>query len=549
MPRPVLLCVDDEREVLRAVERDLRRKFGDQVRVVGAGSGQQALDVLKQLKERSESVAVIVTDQRMPGMTGVEMLAQSDKDNLFPEARRILLTAYADTDAAIAAINDAHIDRYLLKPWDPPEVKLYPSVEEALDEYHRLVEAPFEGIRIVGSRWSPETFTIRDYLARNQIPYRWIDVDQGDAPLEVEGIELPAVLLPDGGKLSCPTLAELAEAAGLDHVGLQSSAASDVCDLAIVGAGPAGLAAAVYGASEGLATCLIEKDAPGGQAGSSSLIENYLGFPQGVSGADLARRSRDQAVRFGVRIVAPREAVALCEKNGYLLVTLNDGQEITARSVILATGVQWRRLDAPGEDRLNGRGVYYGAGISEGATCDEEDVFIIGGANSAGQAAMEFSRHARKVTMLVRGGGLAATMSKYLIDRIEAAPNIEVKCRTVVKEFLGESHLESVRVEGPSGEQTLEGQGCFIFIGAEPKTEWISNDVQCDGRGFILSGTQLDRSKWPKKREPMFFETSIPGVFVAGDVRSESIKRVASSVGQGSIAVQLVHEYLKEVGA
>ncbi|CAN5715044.1 FAD-dependent oxidoreductase [soil metagenome] len=549
MPRPVLLCVDDEREVLRAVERDLRRKFGDQVRIVGAGSGQQALDVLKQLKERKEQVAIVVTDQRMPGMSGVETLTQCDKENLFPEARRILLTAYADTDAAIAAINDAHIDHYLLKPWDPPEQKLYPYVEEALEEYRRSVEAPFEGIRIAGSRWSPETFTIRDYLARNQVPYRWIDVDQDGVPPEAEGIELPAVLLPDGGKLSCPTLAELAEAAGLDHIGLQPSAAEDVCDLAIVGAGPAGLAAAVYGASEGLTTCLIERDAPGGQAGSSSLIENYLGFPRGVSGADLARRSRDQAVRFGVRIVAPREAVSLGEKNGYRLIRLNDDQQITARSVILAMGVQWRRLDAPGEDRLNGRGVYYGAGVSEGATCEEEDVFIIGGANSAGQAAMEFSRHARKVTMIVRGGGLAASMSKYLSDRIEAVPNIEVMCRTQVKEFFGESHLEGVRVESPGGEKTLEGQGCFIFIGAEPKTEWLGDEIQRDGRGFILAGSQLDRSKWKKKRDPMIFETSVPGVFVAGDVRSESVKRVASSVGQGSIAVQLVHEYLKEVGA
>lgn len=558
MARPVLLAVDDEKEVLRAVERDLRKRFSDRLKIVGAPSAEVALNVLRELKERGEDVALILTDQRMPHMSGVELLEQANP--VFPDAKRVLLTAYSDTEAAIRAINGAKVDYYLLKPWDPPEEKLFPILEDLLDDWFAEYEPPFEGIRIYGHRWSPETHMLKDFLSRNQIPYQWIDVEAEDEDPEVRKIlesapgKLPLVTLPDGPCLENPTLGQLAERIGLNRVGIGVKAQSPSYDFAIVGGGPAGLAAAVYGASEGLKTVLVECDAVGGQAGSSSLIENYLGFPRGLSGAELARRARDQAIRFHVEILAPQEAVELCEVDGYRILGLADGQRITSRALLLATGVSYRRLNVPGEERLFGKGVYYGAALSEAISCVDERVVIIGGANSAGQAAMHFSRYAGHVTMLVRGAGLSASMSKYLIDRIEQTPNIEVRTHTEAREFQGEDRLEAVCVEGPNGAEVLRSDGVFIFIGAEPHTDWVGERVLRDAKGFVLTGSQVlndERGKavWPLKRPPMLLETSFPGVFAAGDVRAGSVKRVASGVGHGSIAVQLVHEYLKEVKA
>lgn len=554
MPKPILLAVDDDRDVLRAVQRDLRRRFADKLKIVGADSGEAALEAVRELRDRGDDLALMLVDQRMPGMSGVEFIEKALE--IFPDAKRALLTAYADTEAAIRAINGAKIDYYLLKPWDPPEERLYPALEDLLNDWFAGYEPPFRGIKVFGHRFSPESHAVKDFLARNQLPYQWIDVETNADDPEVQKVmetsagKLPLVTLPDDGPcLEAPTPTQLAE-----RLGLKTHVDRPFYDLAIVGGGPAGLAAAVYGASEGLSTVVVEREAPGGQAGSSSLIENYLGFPAGLTGADLARRARDQAIRFGVEMLTPQEVERLEARDRYRVLHLKDGQEIVAHAVLLATGVSYRRLNVPGEEGLFGKGVYYGAALSEAINCQDEEVIIVGGANSAGQAAMHFSRYAGKVTMLVRGDSLAKGMSQYLVDRIEQTPNIEVRLCTEVQELSGEEQLNEVVTCTPDGVERIFCTSLFIFIGAEPHTDWLDDQVVRDKFGFIPTGADIfqvpgGEERWSMKRPPMILETSMPGVFAAGDVRTGSVKRVASSVGQGSIAVQLIHEYLREVRA
>jgi thioredoxin reductase (NADPH) len=547
MARPILLAVDDDVSVLEAVVQDLRRKYGETYRIMRAASGPAALDTLAQLKTREEPVALIISDQRMPGMTGVEMLERAR--DIYPDARRILLTAYADTEAAIRAINTARIHYYLNKPWDPPEEKLYPVVNDLLDDWQAGFLPPFEGLRVIGHRWSLNDHRLRNFLSRNHVPYRWIDVSAGDEGLnllkerELDPEKVPVVLLSDGSVLVDPDLETLA-----GSVGLRVQAAQDFYDIIVVGAGPAGLAAAVYGASEGLRTVVIEPEAPGGQAGSSSRIENYLGFPSGVTGADLGRRAYAQAARFGAEFVTQR-ATGMRIDGQYRFLQLADGREISSHCVLLAPGVQYRKLDIPGADRLTGRGIYYGAALVEALGCQGEEVFMVGGANSAGQAALHFARYATKVTMLVRGVGLSATMSKYLIDEIVRTSNIVVDANTQVLEALGDEHLAELRLRNPSGEVEVAASMLFVFIGAAPVTAWLPSSIMRDEKGFILAGPDLRKDGklpevWTEKRDPFLLETSVPGVFVAGDVRAGSVKRVASAVGEGSIAVQFMHQYL-----
>jgi thioredoxin reductase (NADPH) len=554
MAKPVLLTVDDDAEVLRAIERDLRRNYADRYRVLRADSGQVALDTLRQLKTRNDTVALLLADQRMPQMDGVGFLAEAMA--LFPDAKRALLTAYADTDAAIRAINDVKIHHYLLKPWDPPEEQLYPVIDDLLDDWSSSYRPAFEGIRVLGNRWSPRSYEIRDFLARSQVPYQWLDIESADPEthrlaesLGEDAAHLPLVLFPDGARAASPTNGELAT-----KIGLRMSAGLQFYDLVIAGGGPAGLAAGVYGASEGLRTLIVESEAPGGQAGLSSRIENYLGFPSGLSGSDLARRAVTQARRFGVEILAPQEAVGLRVDGPYRFVKLADGSEISCHTMLIATGVQWRSLDVPGMERLQGAGVYYGAGPAEAISCKDEDVYIIGGANSAGQAAMNFSKYAGSVVMLVRGNSLAASMSQYLIDQIKQTPNIQVQFRSTVEEVHGESRLEAISIRcGDSGQvDRVPAVALFIFIGAMPRTEWLAGVIERDERGFILTGPELAREDrrpkgWPLDRDPTLLETNLPGVFAVGDVRHGSVKRVASGVGEGSIAVQFIHQYLAKL--
>ena len=556
MAKPVLLTVDDDPEVLRAVERDLRRRYVEHYRVLRADSGATALEALRGLKRRGDSVALLLVDQRMPQMTGVEFLGQAME--LFPNAKRVLLTAYADTDAAIGAINDARIHHYLLKPWDPPEEQLYPVLDDLLDDWMGSFRPPFEGVRVLGTRWSPHSYAIRDFLARNQAPYQWIDVETAGQVAEVrrlveaagaESSSLPKVLFPDGTSLADPSLGELAE-----KLGLRMRPEVAFYDLVIVGGGPAGLAAAVYGASEGLSTLLIEMEAPGGQAGMSSRIENYLGFPSGLSGGDLARRAVAQARRFGVEILSPQQVTGVSVEGPSRVVKLAAGSDIGCKVLLIATGVAYRKLDVPGAERLQGCGVYYGAAMTEAISCEGEDVYIVGGANSAGQAAMYFSKFARKVVMLVRGASLSSTMSQYLIDQINKTANIQVQTRSQVVEVHGDAHLEAISIRGGDNGQatTVPTNLLSIFIGAEPNTDWLSGVVERDERGFILTGADLVRdgkrpAGWQLERNPYWVESSVPGIFAAGDVRHGSVKRVASGVGEGSIAVQFTHQYLSEV--
>jgi thioredoxin reductase (NADPH) len=553
MAKPAIIVVDDDPEVLRAIERDLRRRYAERYRVLRAESGKEALEALAQLKKRNEPVALFLVDQRMPQMTGVAFLTEAVK--LYPDAKRALLTAYADTDAAIRAINDAKINHYLLKPWDPPEQQLYPVLDDLLEDWQADYRPPFEGLRVLSDRWSPKSFGLREFLARNQVPFRWLDVERADRDPEVrtavEGLgqqagQLPLVLFQNGAHVNDPTYSELAE-----RIGFKVRTDTTFFDLIIVGGGPAGLAAGVYAASEGLKTVIVERDAPGGQAGLSSKIENYLGFPSGLSGSDLTRRAVTQARRFGVQILSPQEAIQLRVEDSYRYVKVGDGSELSCQALLLAMGVQWRKLDVPGVDRLQGAGVYYGAGSTEALTCSDEDVYIVGGANSAGQAAMNFSRYARRVIMLVRNDSLASTMSRYLIDEIERTPKIAVEFNSSVAEVHGDTRLEAISVQcSTSGETTVvPASSLFIFIGAEPKTGWLDGAVERDDRGFILTGQDLRRngklpSSWRLDRDPDLLETSVPGVFAAGDVRRGSVKRVASGVGEGSIAIQFVHKYL-----
>ena len=555
MAKPVLMTIDDDPAVLRAVERDLKSRYGDKYRILRAASGPAALDLLRQLKQRNDAVALLLADHRMPEMNGMEFLAQSAL--FYPDARRVLLTAYADTDAAIRAINEVKLHHYLLKPWDPPEQNLYPVLDDELEEWQATVRPPFEGVRALGTRWARGCYEVRDFLARNHVPFQWLDADAKDRDPEIrqlldalgkDAVRLPVVFFPDGTKLSEATPQQIAE-----RVGLHTHAQADFCDLAIIGGGPAGLAAAVYGASEGLHTILLEREAPGGQATSSSRIENYLGFPSGVSGGELARRAVSQAKRFGTEILT-QDVKRLTVDGPYRVVEMKDGSRLNTHSLILAMGVQWRQLDIPGMDRLQGSGVYYGGGLTEAISCQDETVFVVGGANSAGQAAMHFARFAKQVVMLIRSESLAASMSQYLIDQIAATPNIEVRYKAELAEVYGGERLEEISIRcGNTGQvERAPASAVFIFIGAEPRTEWLDGTVARDERGFIFTGQELLRDGkrpkgWTLSREPGLLETNVPGVFAAGDVRHGSMKRVASSVGEGAMAVQLVHQYLAKV--
>ena len=556
MAKPILLSVDDDSDVLRAIERDLRSHYGAEYRVLASDAPATALDLLKQLKVRNDTVALLLADQRMPKMDGVAFLQEARE--IFPEAKRALLTAYADTNAAISAINEAAINYFFLKPWDPPEDHLYPQLDDLLEDWQASYHPQFEGIRVLGTRWSPRSYELRDFLARNHVPYQWIDVELSANDAETkrlldalgpEGANLPVVLFPDGTKLLESAPAEVAQ-----KVGLRTRAQTSFYDLAIVGGGPAGLAAAVYGASEGLHTVIIEREAPGGQAGMSSRIENYLGFPSGLSGGDLARRAVVQAQRFGVEILSPQEALSVRTEGSYRILKLADGSEISCHALMIATGVQWRRLEAPGVDKLQGAGIYYGGGATEALTCKGETVYVVGGANSAGQAAMNFARYAERVVMLVRGESLSSTMSQYLIDQIERTPNIQLWKHASVAEVHGETHLEelSVLCSDTNKIERVPANAVFIFIGALPRTDWLAGVVERDERGFILTGPDLlwggqPAKGWTLERDPFLLETNVPGLFAVGDVRHGSVKRVASGVGEGSVAVQFIHQYLSKV--
>jgi thioredoxin reductase (NADPH) len=547
MGKPVILAVDDDVSVLEMVVQDLRRQYGANYRIQRATSGQAALDTCDQLKKRGDTVALFVSDQRMPGMSGVEFLGKAME--YYPDAKRALLTAYADTEAAIQAINTAKINYYLTKPWDPPEERLYPVLNDLLETWKEGYRPPFEGLRVLGPRYTLRDHQVRDFLSRNRVPYVWLDPEQSAEGVDLltrfklDDHKLPVVLFGDGSYLVQPGQMELA-----NKIGLRTQAEKDFYDLVIIGAGPAGLAAAVYGASEGLRTLVIDNGTPGGQAGSSSRIENYLGFPEGVSGQLLAERALIQATRLGAELMT-NKATGIRTEHNYNIVQLADGREVSCHACLIATGVYYRYLTTPGVERLTGAGVYYGATMTEAKSCADESVYIIGGANSAGQAAMFFSKYAKKVTMLVRADSLKNSMSKYLIDQIAATSNIEVRACCQVVEALGESRLECLRICGPEGEATVPANGLYIFIGAAPNTDWLPDSVMRDANGFLLSGPDLKVDGkvvkgWNEDREPYLLETSVPGIFVAGDVRHGSIKRVASAVGEGSISVQFIHQYL-----
>jgi thioredoxin reductase (NADPH) len=550
--RPVLLTVDDDRAVSRAVARDLRRHYGDRYRVVRAESGADALAVLRELTARGETTALLLADHRMPGMTGVEFLEQAM--DLAPAAKRVLLTAYADTDAAIRAINDVDLDHYLLKPWDPPEELLYPVLDELLEAWKRAARAPFDGLTLLGHQWSAETQELKEFLARNQVPYRHLQGEDATGirtAAELGDDALPATVFPDGTVLRRPTLRELAE-----KCGLATTAGSPFYDVVVVGAGPAGLGSAVYAGSEGLRTLLVERTATGGQAGTSSRIENYLGFPRGVSGAELAKRARDQAVKFGVELLTTAEVTEVTPHGDGRVVRFADGSEVTAHAVVLATGVEWTRLPAEGAEQFAGRGVYYGADPHEALGCRGQEVYLIGAANSAGQAALHFAKYASRVVMLCRGPDIRRGMSEYLVARIEASDVIEVRTCTEVVAVEGDEHVERLVLSNSvSGQtETVPASRLFVFIGAQPPTGWLGEAFARDARGFLQTGPDLLDAEgrppagWPLSRAPYHLECSVPGVFVAGDVRADSVKRVAGAVGEGAMAVTLVHRYLEAIG-
>jgi thioredoxin reductase (NADPH) len=548
--KPVILAVDDDVPVLRAVERDLRARYGEEYRIVAASSGGDALQAVRQLTLRGSAVALFMVDQRMPQMTGIEFLAQAVE--LQPDARRVLLTAYADTDVAIRAINDIRLDHYILKPWDPPDEKLYPILDDLLSDWGATFRPAFEGVRLLAGRWAPGGHTIRDFLTRNQVPYAWLDpTDDAEgrklaASLgegEVVDPAVPLVLFADGSTLRDPSTRQIAE-----KVGLQMRAALPFYDVIIVGAGPAGLAAAVYAASEGLKTILVEQEAPGGQAGTTSRIENYLGFPAGLSGGDLARRGLAQARRLGAEILSPDEVTGIRREDPYRVVTLSAAGDVSCQTVVVATGVSYRQLDVPGAAELAGAGIYYGAATTEAVLYRDQEVGVVGGGNSAGQAAVYLSRFAKRVVLMVRTPELSG-MSQYLIDQMAAIPNIEMRYETAVTAAHGGGHLGSLSVSGPTGEEELPLAAVFVFIGQQPRTDWLQGTVARDPGGFVLTGPALIEdgkrpAGWGLDRDPFLLESSLPGVFVAGDVRHRSVKRIASAVGEGAMAVQFVHQYL-----
>ncbi|MGD8807237.1 MAG: FAD-dependent oxidoreductase [Chloroflexota bacterium] len=553
MAKPIIMTIDDELQVLNAVERDLRRQYRRDYRIVKANSGEEGLEAVRRFKERNDPIALFVADQRMPQMSGTEFLTEALK--FYPEARKVLLTAYADTEAAVTSINKIGLDYYLMKPWDPPEENMYPVLDDLLADWQATVPIPYDGIRVAGTLWSATSHDVKDFLARNRIPYRWMDIEIDDEARHlVESStpahrQLPVVFFPNGDILVNPDMRTLAEKCGLRTIAKEA-----FYDLIIIGAGPAGLGAAVYGASEGLRTLMIDKAATGGQAGTSSRIENYLGFPKGLSGADLARRATAQAERLGAEILLAQEVtkVRVEEPNRYVI--LGDGTELGCRSLIIASGVDTRKLPVPGADRITGAGIYYGAALTEAAYYKGKPMYVIGGANSAGQGAMFFSRYASKVTMLVRGSSLEKSMSAYLIDQIAATPNIEVQTHTVVTEVFGEDRLTGFTTYNSETDETqsIEAPAMFVFIGAVPHTDMVADVVERNRSGFILTGTDLiqdgKRPKgWTLQRDPYLLETSVPGIFAAGDVRQGAVRRVASAVGQGAIAVSFVHQYLRTV--
>ncbi len=553
MNKAIILTVDDEPQVLNAIERDLRRHYQADYRIMKARSGSEALETIHQLKQRGDVISLFLADQRMPDMTGTEFLDQARK--VYPDARKVLLTAYADTEAAITSINTIGLDHYLMKPWHPPEQNLYPVLDDLLNDWAATADLPYDGIRVVGTKWSATSHHVKDFLARNQVPYQWLDIENNDdARSMVETIPegdrgLPVVLFPDGERLVTPDLQTLASKAGLS-----TQAKQPFYDFIIVGGGPAGLAAAVYASSEGLRTVMIEKEGVGGQAGTSARIENYLGFPKGLSGADLARRAATQAKRLGAEILSAQEVTGIRLEDPYRFVQLADGSEISCHAMLIATGVDIKRLDVPGVEELTGISVYYGAAVTEAASYHGERVFVIGGANSAGQGAVFLSQYAEQVTMIVRGSSLEVSMSQYLIDQIHSIGNIDVMLRSEVKEVQGNGKLSSVVVYNTDTKesQTLDGAAMFIFIGAVPRTDFLTKMIKCDRSGFILTGPDLisngGRPKgWSLKRDPYLLETNIPGIFAAGDVRHGSVKRVATAIGEGSASLQSIHRYLSTV--
>ena len=553
MPKPIILAVDDDPEVLNAVDRDLRAHFRADYRVIKVGSGRQAVDTTLQLKQRGSPIALFLVDERMPEMSGTQFLAEAKK--LYPDARKVLLTAYADTETAILAINRIGLDHYLLKPWEPPTERLYPVLDDLLADWRAKVRPPQDGLRVAGTALSPSSYALKDFLSGNGVPYQWVDLDADPtARAMVEAMpdglrKLPVVLFPDGNAMVQPTPLEVAE-----RLGMQTHAKSEQYDFIVIGGGPAGLGAAVYAASEGLRTILVERYATGGQAGTSSQIENYLGFPSGVSGADLARRATTQAKRFGAEVVTAQDVASIERRDPYRVVKLSDGSEVQAKAVLIASGMEVRRLDVPGIEGLVGTGVFYGAALTEAATYRDRDVFVVGGANSAGQGAMFFSRYARRVTMLVRGESLASSMSQYLIDRIADTKNVEVLTRSVITSVRGTGKLEAITISDLAAGTSREvaADALFIFIGTSPRTEMVAGLVERDAQGFILTGRDLmvdgrPPAGWPLARDPFLFETSVPGVFAAGDARRGSGKRVAAAVGEGSATVSMVHEYLETV--
>jgi thioredoxin reductase (NADPH) len=553
MSKPVIMTIDDEPHVLNAIARDLQAHYQKDYRIVKAGSGEEALEAVQEFKRRNDTIALFLADQRMPSLSGTEFLEAAMK--LYPDAKKVLLTAYADTDAAIASINAIGLDYYLMKPWDPPEERLYPVLDDLLSDWLASVPVPYDGIRVAGTLWSANSHYVKDFLARCQIPYQWLDIEKDQAARELvesasgEHTRLPMLFFPDGSTLVDPDLATLA-----DKVGMSTHANQPFYDLIIIGAGPAGLAAAVYGASEGLKTVVIEREAAGGQAGTSARIENYLGFPQGISGADLIRRATTQAKRLGAELLTAQQVTGVRVEDPYRYVQLNDGSELSCRALLISTGVEVRQLDVPGIDAFVGGSVYYGAASSEAMYYRDRKVFVVGGANSAGQGAMFLSRFASEVCLLIRGDSLHKTMSRYLIDQIEATRNITVMVNSQITAVDGNEHLEAITISNNrSGErETLEADAIFIFIGAVPSTGIVADLVECDEAGFIYTGQDLIRDgrrpkNWKPKRDPMLQETSVPGIFAAGDVRHGVIRRVASAVGQGSVAVSLIHKYLETV--
>lgn len=551
--KPILLSVDDDQQVLRSLKRDLRNQYKDDYRIVSTASAEEALEAVKELKKKGEVVALFLSDQRMPEMLGVDFLEKAKP--LFPKAKRVLLTAYSDTQAAIKAINDVQLDYYLMKPWDPPEEKLYPVLDELLEDWKLGYRPEFEGIRVVGYQYSPKSHNVKDWLAANLLPYRWVDARSADGE-ELIGLhhcavkQLPLVILEDGTSLSDPALAEIAE-----KLGMSATASDELYDVVIVGSGPSGMAAAVYGGSEGLRTLVIEKRAPGGQAGSSSRIENYLGFPSGLSGSELTRRAMAQTLRFGVEVVSPREVTGIEIQDDYKILTLDDGSKVKTKAVILTTGVEYRKLPAEGADKFNGAGVYYGAAMTEAKACENQNVYLVGGGNSAGQGAVYLSKFAKQVTILVRRPDLTSSMSSYLIEQIDAIENISVQGHREIVKVCGDGdHVERLVLKNTEDESTyeVEADALFIFIGARPRTEWLeSGQIMIDKRGFVLTGRDLlasekRRQGWPLERNPFLLETCQPGIFAAGDVRSGAMNRVASAVGEGAMAIKFVHEYLAE---